>query len=61
MHSTHLRKDSIHGLMMGVAIGDALGLPREGLTRRSALKMFGRPKLAYRLLPSIGIYSDDTK
>ncbi len=46
---------------MGVAIGDALGLPREGLTRRSALKMFGRPKLAYRLLPSIGIYSDDTQ
>jgi ADP-ribosylglycohydrolase len=61
MHSTHLRKDSIHGLMIGVAIGDALGLPREGLNRRTALRMFGRPKLAYRLLPGVGIYSDDTQ
>lgn len=61
MHSTHLRKDSIHGLLMGVAIGDALGLPREGLQRRVALKMFGRPQLAYRLLPGVGFYSDDTQ
>jgi len=61
MHSTHLRKDSIHGLMMGVAIGDALGLPREGLKRRIALKMFGRPSLSFQLLPAIGLYSDDTQ
>ena len=61
MHSTHLRNDSIHGLMIGVAIGDAVGLSCEGLKRRTALKMFGRPKLAYRLLPGIGIYSDDTQ
>ena len=47
--------------MVGVAIGDAVGLSREGLKRRTALKMFGRPKLAYRLLPGIGIYSDDTQ
>ena len=61
MHSTHLRKDSIHGLMMGVAIGDALGLPREGLKRRVALKMFGRPVTSFQLLPAVGIYSDDTQ
>ena len=61
MHSTHLRKDAIHGLMIGVAIGDAVGLSREGLSRRGALKMFGRPKLAYRLLPGVGVYSDDTQ
>jgi len=47
--------------MMGVAIGDAVGLSREGLRRRVALKMFGRPILAYRLLPGFGIYSDDTQ
>jgi ADP-ribosyl-[dinitrogen reductase] hydrolase len=47
--------------MLGVAIGDAVGLPREGLSRRVALKMFGRPKLVYRLLPGVGIYSDDTQ
>ncbi len=61
MHSTHLRKDSIHGLMMGVAIGDALGLPREGLNRRVALRMFGRPTLSFQLLPAVGIYSNDTQ
>ena len=46
---------------MGVAIGDAVGLSREGLKRRVALKMFGHPILAYRLLPGFGIYSDDTQ
>ena len=46
---------------MGVAISDALGFPREGLQRRTALKMFGSPKSAYRLLPGLGIYSDDTQ
>ena len=61
MHSTHLRKDAIHGLLIGVAIGDAVGLSREGLSRCAALKMFGRPKLVYRLLPGVGIYSDDTQ
>lgn len=61
MHSTHLRHDAIHGLMIGVAIGDAIGLPREGLERRTALKMFGRPKFAFRLFPGVGFYSDDTQ
>ncbi len=46
---------------MGVAIGDALGFPREGLNRRLALRMFGRSPLKYRLLPTVGIYSDDTQ
>ncbi|MEZ6133745.1 MAG: ADP-ribosylglycohydrolase family protein [Pirellulaceae bacterium] len=61
MHSTHLRREHIHGLMVGTAIGDALGYAREGLSRRVALKMFGRPPLRYRLLPGRGIYSDDTQ
>jgi ADP-ribosyl-[dinitrogen reductase] hydrolase len=61
MHSTHLRKDSIHGLLIGAAVGDALGFPREGLKRRAALKMFGRPPLKFRLVPGFGIYSDDTQ
>ncbi len=47
--------------MAGIAIGDAVGLPREGLQRRTSLLMFGRPKLSYRLLPGVGIYSDDTQ
>lgn len=47
--------------MVGTAIGEALGLARSGLSRRVALKMFGRPPLRYRLLPGRGIYSDDTR
>ena len=50
MHSTFLRKEHIHGLMLGVAIGDALGLPRKDLCRRLGLRMFGRGPLKYQLL-----------
>ncbi|MEO8269156.1 MAG: ADP-ribosylglycohydrolase family protein [Aureliella sp.] len=61
MHSTFLRREHIHGLLLGVAIGDALGLPRENLCRRRGLKMFGRGPLRYQLSPGQGIYSDDTQ
>jgi len=61
MHSTFRRKELIHGLLLGVAVGDALGLSRENLPRRVALKMQGRNPLTYRLLPGTGIYSDDTQ
>ncbi len=47
--------------MLGVAIGDALGLARENLSRRVALRMYGRAPLSYRLVPGKGIYSDDTQ
>ena len=61
MHSTFLRKEHIHGLLLGVAIGDALGLPRENLCRRLGLKIFGRGPLRYQLSHGRGIYSDDTQ
>lgn len=61
MHSTFLRREHIHGLLLGVAIGDALGLPRENLCRRRGLKMFGRGPLRYQLSRGRGIYSDDTQ
>lgn len=61
MHSTYLRREHIHGLLLGVAIGDALGLPRENLCRRVGLKMFGRNPLRYQLLPFRGVCSDDTQ
>lgn len=61
MHSTFLRRDHIHGLMLGVAIGDALGLPRKNLCRRVGLKMFGRGPLRYQLVRKRGIYSDETQ
>lgn len=61
MENTQQRLDSIEGLLLGVAIGDALGLAREGLSRRTALRKFGRPPLKYQLWPGVGLYSDDTQ
>ncbi len=61
MHSTFLRKEHIHGVMLGIAIGDALGLARENLCKRVALRMYGRGPLRYRLVLGKAIYSDDTQ
>ncbi len=61
MESTQNRLDSIEGLLLGVAIGDSLGFAREGLSRRTALRMFGRSPLKYTLWPRAGLYSDDTQ
>jgi hypothetical protein len=49
------------GCILGTAVGDAMGLVCEGLSRRRQLKMF--PELSgYRLLPwGKGICSDDTE
>lgn len=49
------------GCILGTAVGDALGLACEGLTRRRQLRMF--PRLdGYRLLPfGHGMTSDDTE
>lgn len=61
MHSTLRRKEKIHGVLLGVAMGDALGLAREHLPRRVALRMYGRHPLNYRWLRGRGVYSDDTQ
>jgi ADP-ribosylglycohydrolase len=47
------------GVLLGTAVGDALGLPMEGISRYRSSKMFsGRPR--HRFLPGIGMVSDDT-
>ena len=51
---------SFYGCLMGTAIGDALGLPREGLSRRRAERMFGPPPLTHRFFFGRGMVSDDT-
>jgi len=48
------------GLLLGQAVGDALGLPWEGLSRRRAVKMFSTPD-RYRFLFGRGMISDDTE
>lgn len=53
------RVDSIHGCLLGTAIGDALGLPYEGLSPRRAKRMLGPPD-RYRFCFGRGMVSDDT-
>jgi ADP-ribosylglycohydrolase len=55
------RADRLAGLLLGTAVGDALGLPREGLSRRRAGRLFGPPPLRHRFLFGRGMTSDDTE
>lgn len=51
---------SVAGCLLGTAIGDALGLPYEGLTPQRAARLLGPPD-SYRLLFGRGMISDDTE
>jgi ADP-ribosylglycohydrolase len=55
------RADRLGGALLGTAVGDALGLPREGLSRRRAQRLFGDPPLRHRFLFGRGMISDDTE
>jgi ADP-ribosyl-[dinitrogen reductase] hydrolase len=55
------RRDRIAGAILGTAVGDALGLPREGLSRRRARRLFGGAPLRHRWLLGRGMVSDDTE
>jgi ADP-ribosylglycohydrolase len=49
------------GVILGTAVGDALGLPREGLSRRRAQRLLGAPPLRHRFVFGRGMVSDDTE
>lgn len=51
---------SIEGSLLGTAVGDSLGLPREGLSARRAERLFGS-ELRQRLIFGKGFVSDDTE
>jgi ADP-ribosylglycohydrolase len=51
----------IAGCLLGGAVGDALGLPMEGIGRRRASKMFARGPLRHRFVAGHGMCSDDTE
>lgn len=52
---------AVRGCLLGTAVGDALGLPYEGLSRRR-LARWAPPRLGHALLPSgRGMVSDDTE
>ena len=56
--TTQLDVDRVHGHLLGVAVGDAYGLPWEGLSSRTIARRFhGRSR--YRMLGRIGFVSDD--
>lgn len=51
---------AIVGTILGTAVGDALGLPYEGLSKRRGARLFGPPD-RYRLFFGRGMVSDDTE
>ena len=55
-----MRPEPFIGCLLGTAVGDALGLPYEGLSPRRAERIF--PDVArHHLLPGRGMVSDDTE
>lgn len=53
------RRDRFRGLVLGTAVGDSLGFPAEGISRRRSRKLFtGRWR--HRFLFGRGMVSDDT-
>lgn len=55
-----LNEKHVTGCLIGTAIGDALGLPYEGLTTDRARRMLGTPD-RFRFLLGRGMMSDDTE
>lgn len=55
------QREKISGLLLGQAVGDALGLPREGLSPSSGLWLYGKPPLRHALFFGRGLTSDDTE
>ena len=56
----HRREDRLTGSLLGLAVGDALGLPMEGMSPRRAARVFRGP-LRHRLVLGRGMLSDDTE
>ena len=53
-------EEKIRGCLLGAAIGDALGLPYEGLAAKRAKRLLGSPE-RFRLFFGRGMVSDDTE
>lgn len=54
-----MSSDPLEGCLLGTSVGDALGLPREGLKPKRAARMF-EGVLRHRLIFGRGMVSDDT-
>ncbi len=53
------RRERFRGVILGTAVGDALGLPAEGISRQRGKKLFGG-RWRHRLVMNRGMVSDDT-
>lgn len=53
--------EKFQGALLGAAVGDALGLPREGLSPSRATRLFGTAPLKHSLVFHKGLTSDDTE
>ena len=52
--------EALSGVLIGTAVGDALGLPMEGLSAQRQARLFP-PPLRHRLVAGCGMTSDDTE
>ena len=52
--------DAVAGAILGSAVGDALGLPYEALSKRRGVRLFGEPD-RHRFVLGRGMVSDDTE
>jgi ADP-ribosylglycohydrolase len=52
--------DRLTGTLLGIALGDALGLPAEGMSTHSIARRFGRVE-RFHLIGRTGFVSDDTE
>ncbi len=57
---TTIAVDRLEGCLLGCALGDALGLPTEGLKPKVIARRFGGPP-RFRLVGRTGFVSDDTE
>jgi ADP-ribosyl-[dinitrogen reductase] hydrolase len=53
-------QSAIVGSILGTAVGDAIGLPYEGMSKRRGLRMLGEP-IKHRFFFGHGMGSDDTE
>jgi ADP-ribosyl-[dinitrogen reductase] hydrolase len=54
------RAEALAGVLIGTAVGDAIGLPMEGLSARRQRKLFP-PPVRHRFAGRFGMISDDTE
>lgn len=55
-----MTREAIIGSILGTAVGDAIGLPYEGLTKRRGARLWGKPD-RHHLVFGRGMVSDDTE